>query len=372
MLKQMLMGLTLFGAVMAQATEGVSDMAVQLFGKEAAEKRVSTGVVFIDGLYIKAPYSVTREGNVILINGQIASRFKVESAMAGAIATAKEAAKNDPAMQEGVVSETAGATIGSDDTPTIATPKPGKEKGARGPTALEEKIAKQYANGTGLEAKLAAQKRAKELKEASGKGSFNSASSGSGDAMALFEEADYTYTPPAKPEPKAVPYIRPAAKESFAERAAKNKARADELAAQAKAAAAGNQETEAAEDEIATEDFENLSEEEIADITKRASDRRAQLEKLLGADSMIFLSASTSAAKVEKKASMQRFVLSLEKLCAASSADALVKQWGKSLPAGYLRKIYDNRATNAPEMKTLLLRVNREVKEAKERASRRL
>ena len=372
MVKQLLLGLALCGAMVLSATEGVSDMAVQLFGKESATKRVDKGAVFIDGLYVKAPYSVTREGNVILINGQIASRFKVESAVAGAMATAREAAKNDPAMQGGEISEEAGATIGSDDTPTLETTSKGtKAPAGKKPSALEAKIAKQYANGTGLDAKIAAQKKAKELKEASAKGSFNESSSGTGETMALFEEADYTYTPPAKPEPPAVPYVRPAAKASFAETAAKNKARAAEVAAKAAAAASGAKEDEESE-EIATEDFENLSEEEIAAITKKVADRRALLEKLLEADSLILLSANTSAAKTQKKAVMLRFVASLEKLCSASSADALVKQWGKTLPAGYLRKIYDNRESNAPEMKTLILRVNREQKEAKERSSRRL
>ena len=174
MVKQLLLGLALCGAMVLSATEGVSDMAVQLFGKEAATKRVDKGVVFIDGLYVKAPYSVTREGNVILINGQIASRFKVESAVAGAMATAREAAKNDPAMQGGEISEEAGATIGSDDTPTLeSTSKGTKAPAGKKPSALDAKIAKQYANGTGLEAKIAAQKKAKELKEASAKGSFN-------------------------------------------------------------------------------------------------------------------------------------------------------------------------------------------------------
>ncbi len=372
MVKQLLLGLALCGAMVLSATEGVSDMAVQLFGKEAAGKRVEKGAVFIDGLYVKAPYSVSREGNVILINGQIASRFKVESAVAGAMATAREAAKNDPAMQGGEVSDEAGATLGSDDTPTLdAAAKGTKASGGKKPSALEAKIAKQYAGGTGLDAKLAAQKKAKELKEASSKGAFNESSAGTNDPMALFEEADYTYTPPSKPEPPAVPYVRPAAKASFAEIAAKNKARAEEVAAKAAAAAAGEAE-DAESEEIATEDFENLSEEEIAAITKKAADRRALLEKLLEADTLVLLSSNTSAAKTQKKPVMQRFVVSLEKLCSAASADALVKQWGKAIPASYLRKIYDNRESNAPEMKTLLLRVNREVKEAKDRSSRRL
>ena len=69
---------------------------------------------------------------------------------------------------------------------------------------------------------------------------------------------------------------------------------------------------------------------------------------------------------------MQRFVVGLEKLCSGASADKLQAQWGKMLPRAYLQRIYDNRESNLPAMKTLLLRVNREVKAAKEKAGRRL
>lgn len=369
MVKKLLLSVVLLGATGLFATEGVSDMAVQLFGKEGASKRVSTGVVFIDGLYERAPYSVTREGNVILINGRVASRFKVESATAGMRATAAAAAAHDPAAQEPTISEEGGAVIGSEPTPQLVS---SRKTSGKTPSALEAKMAKQYPNGAGLEAKLAAQKKAKDLKAASSKGSFNTESNGSGDPMALFEEADYTYTPPSKPEPKAVPYVRPSTTQAFSDKVAKDKARAAEVAAKAKAAADEQAEEESEGEEIATEDFDNLTEEEIADLTKRASERRAKLEKLLEADSLILLSSTTSAAKVEKKAVMQRFVVSLEKLCSGASADKLQAQWGRTLPRGYLQRIYDNRESNLPAMKTLILRVNREVKAAREKAGRRL
>ena len=371
-LRSGLLGVALLGACALSATEGVSDMAVQLFGKEAAGKRVTTGAVFIDGLYIKGPYSVTREGNVILINGQVASRFKVASAMDGVKATAAEAAKGDPAMEGGQVSDEAGATIGSDPEPTLENTSRGASAGssAKKPSALEAKLAKQYPNGMGLEAKLAAQKKAKELKEASAKSGFNTSASPSTDPMALFEEADYTYTPPSKPEPKAVPYVRPAAKTSFSDKVAANKAREAELAE--KAAAAEKTRAEAEEEEISTENFDNLSESEIADLTKRVSDRRALLEKRLEADYLILLSSTASAAKTEKKDVMYKFVSSLEKACSAATADTLIKQWGKTLPRAYLQRIYDNRESNIPEMKALVLRAARELKAAKERSNRRL
>ena len=97
MLKRMLMVAALMGAGLAAAAEEVSDMAIQLFGKEESGKRVETGALFIDGLYIKGPYEVTRQGNVIFINGRVASRFKVE---AKAKAAAEQQAAREAAAKE--------------------------------------------------------------------------------------------------------------------------------------------------------------------------------------------------------------------------------------------------------------------------------
>jgi len=69
---------------------------------------------------------------------------------------------------------------------------------------------------------------------------------------------------------------------------------------------------------------------------------------------------------------MWRFIQSLESLLKASSASNLQSQWGRTLPRAYLQLIYDNRDSNTREMKTIILRVTREAKEAKERANSRI
>ncbi|HIV09820.1 MAG TPA: hypothetical protein IAC79_06885, partial [Candidatus Spyradenecus faecavium] len=97
MLKRVLMVAALACAGWATAAEEVSDMAIQLFGKEETGKRVETGALFIDGLYVKGPYEVTRQGNVIFINGRVASRFKVE---AKAKAAAEQKAAQEAAAKE--------------------------------------------------------------------------------------------------------------------------------------------------------------------------------------------------------------------------------------------------------------------------------
>ncbi len=378
MLKRMLLGIALFAALGAGATEGVSDMALKLFGKEDASKRVATGAVFIDGLFIKGPYSVTREGNVILVNGRIASRFKVESAAekakaaADAAARAKAAtdaaaAKQDPAASGGDVSDTAGAVIGSDAPPTL--PKGSASSANKGPSKFDEALSKRNAGGAGLDARLAAKKKAKELAEKSASGSFNTNATPQ-DPMALFEEADFTYTPPSKPEPKAVPFIRPASKASLKERLAVATRPAEEKKPATPAASASREDAE--EDALATEIFEGLTDAEIAEYTKRFSARRATIEKLLEGDGLVLLASGTSAAKVEKRPVMWRFVQSLEALLKASSASNLQTQWARTLPRAYLQLIYDNRDSNIRDMKTIILRVTREAKEAKERANSRL
>lgn len=365
MLRQILLGAALTFAAGAFATEGVSEMAVRLFGKEESAKRVAEGALFVDGLYIKGPYSVTREGNVILVNGRIASRFKVESKMDAKAKADAETARQSPAADgAGAVSDDDGAAIGGDPAPTLGD---APVAGARRVSAIEERLSQK--GGGSIEARLAAKEKAKGLKAQSASGGFNQEPVGN-DPLALFEEADYTYTPPSRPEPKAVPYIRPAAKKSMSQRMSDAKAKDAEIAARKGAAPAAEEEADG--DVIATESFDNLTEEEIAAYTQRFSKFRALIEKSLGEDRLVLLSSANAGAKAEKRSVMRRFVASLGKLCAAPDAKRLIAQWGTTLPRGYLSKIYDNRDANAREMRTLLLRVAREVKEERERTERRL
>jgi hypothetical protein len=343
-------------------------MAVQLFGKEEAGKRVSEGVVFIDGQYVRAPYSVTREGNVILVNGRIASRFKVESS----------AAKEEPAPEggdesTGYVSEEEGADIGSDATPTLDDVPAAPKEAPKKTSTIEAKLAKK--GGGSIDERLAAKQKAKDLKNASAKGSFNTEPE-SKDPMALFEEADYTYTPPSKPEPPAVPYVRPAAQKSMTERMAearkKDPTAAKKPAEVAEAAEAAGDAAESGEDVVAVESFEDLTEEEIAEYTKRFTERRAAIEKALVADGMIFLSSASSGMKVTKRKDAQRFIAQFEELCKAKSSAKLIEKWGRSLPRAYLQRIYDNRTENLKNMKSLFMRLKREEKSNKGRAKSRL
>ena len=371
----LLMCVAMLGAgVAAAATEGVSEMAIQLFGQERAEKRVATGAVFIDGLYVKGPYSISREGNVILVNGRIASRFKVESESARQAAEKAAAdaaaAKEDPAAMGGddVVSDEGGASVGSDPTPTLDdAPAAAGNAGEKRPSAIEERLAKR-GQGGGIAARLAAQQRAKNLGAQSAKGSFNTEPTG--DPEALFEEADYTYTPPSRPEPKAVPYVRPGAQKTMTQRLADAK----EAEAKQEAKRVAQDETPAADegDEIATESFDDLTEAEIDAYTKRFAKRRADLEKILENDCLLLLSSQTSGAQYKNRSVMWRFVLQLDKLCAAPTAAKLIAQWRTTLPAAYLQRIFDNRTANGEAMKTLILRVRREAKALQERSRNRI
>ena len=347
MLKRVLAVAALLCAGWAMATEGVSDMAVQLFGRESADKRVETGALFIDGLYVKGPYSVTREGNVILVNGKVASRLKVEArAKAEAERQAALAAERAKAAEE--------ARQAAQDRETArraerATPKARRE--IRG----------------GLKEQLAQQKRDKAIQDASGQQGFNTEAAG-GDPTALFEEADYTYTPPARPEPKAVPYIRPGAKQNLRQRIAARDER--ESAAKARQQAAEEDSDEA--EEAVSEAFDDLTEAEIDAYSKQFAKRRADLEKILANDCLLLLSSQSSGASYKGRATMWRFVTQLGDLCAAGNANRLINAWGKEIPRAYLRRIYDNRAANSTEMEALIRRANEALEDARRRSERRI
>lgn len=340
MVRHMLLTMALLGAGMVSAaTAGVSPIAVQLFGKDTASaKKVEKGAVFIDGRFIPAPYTVTREGNVILINGQIASRFQVgpdEKALTDAAA-----AKQDPSASDdgGGVADEDGATVGKAPEKAIRAPS-----GNAYPRSSTKKT---------LDERKAEEAKAKNLKEKSSSGGFNQEATSS-DAMALFEESDYTYTPPSRPEPKAVPFIRPAAAQS-------TKERAEASAAKKAAEAAAQEAADAAEEVKVTENFDDLSEEEIEDVTDKVTKRRALLEQYLERDCLLLLSSSGSSAKAEKAEGMSRFVRSLDRLCSRTDNALLLSTWGQEYPRYYLRKIYDNREANKTALKPLLSRLAKE------------
>lgn len=370
MLKKLLLCTALLGAACSFATPGVSDEAVRIFGSEEAKERVSRGALFIDGVFVRGPYSITREGNVILVNGRIANRFKV------AAKTAEP--EPEPAEAEPETGDDAAEEIGeSDEMPSLEESDyaaPAAE--TRQTSTIEKKLA---ARGGGIEARLAAKKRKQDLK-ASSSGSFNTGSSY--DPEALFEEADYTYTPPSKPEPKAVPYIRPEAQLSAKERAAKAKAKDAEMMARS----AGNADADSDADtgsntvdsktdavaDAADETFEGLSDKEIAAYTKRFAARRAAIENTLKANGLVLLVSTTDSVKAEKPSIMWRFIPDLAELCEADSSARLIAKWEKVIPRAYLQLMYDNRKENDAAMKTLLLRVKRESKAARERSRNRI
>ncbi len=344
MLRKMCLGLAMCCAMVAFGTEGVSEMAVQLFGKQAASKKVEKGAVFIDGLFIPGPYEVSREGNCILINGQVASRFKVTSAASEkAAADAAAAAASEGSDGSDVVSDEDGASIADTPAPT-----------RKGASELDKRLARR---GGGIEARLAADRK-KRAGATSGAAAFNSEAA-STDPTALFEEADYTYTPPKRPDPKPVPYIRPAAAKSTAERLAEAKAREQAQQNRGKQTAAAE---EADDEELSVEEFDGLTEAELADYTEQFEKRRVTLEGYLENDYIILLSSNVSTTKAQKRATMRKFILALAKLNAKMTAAKFVAQWKKDFPEAYLRRIYANRAANMKAIKALEARIKRETK----------
>ncbi|HIV09624.1 MAG TPA: hypothetical protein IAC79_05895, partial [Candidatus Spyradenecus faecavium] len=131
---------------------------------------------------------------------------------------------------------------------------------------------------------------------------------------------------------------------------------------------------EAADDgeEIATENFDDLTDEEIKAYTEQFAKRRATLEALLARDSLLLLSSQTSGALYKNQSTMQRFVTQLSGLCQAGNAGKLVSAWGKEIPRAYLQRIYNNRTANSTEMESLVRRAKDALEAARKRSESRI
>lgn len=322
----------LFAAVAAafslvQAKEEVNPLALSLFG-ETEGKAVETGAVFIDGLLIRAPYTVSQKGNVILINGTVASRFSVRHEESDAAAPQSDAA---PELE---------------DFPAPRRPAVAQNRGIAMPKAMSP--AERRA--------LAAKEKAK--REIRPTGSFNTDPNPNAGATALFEEADYTYTPPKKPEPKAIPYVRPA-QVSGSERIAKMKAVEAEKRAKLEAARAAR----AAEEEAASravESFDNLTEEEIASYREQFVKRREILETALEKDSLIFLRSGISATALYPKAEMAQFMVAFYK--AIAQDDPKLMNVNRKMKADYLSDVWANHDKSKAALAPILKRIVAEVR----------
>lgn len=329
MIKRMALALAALVAVfsLARAQDGVDPLAVSLFGETDGAK-VSTGVVFIDGLLIPAPYTVSQKGNVIFVNGKVASRFSVEH------------------EEE---------TAASDDAPVLED-NPAPSRSSASPSSASRSVAMPKAMSPAERRAAAAREKAK--REIRPTGGFNTDPNPNAGATALFEEADYTYTPPKKPEPKAIPYVRPAAV-SGSDRIAKMKAVEAEKRAKLEAARAAAA-AEAAE--RAVENFDSLTEDEIAAYKEQFTKRRDILEKALKSDNLIFLSSGVSSTALYPKAEMAQFMVAFYK--AISKDDPKTMDVNSKMKAAYLNAIWANRDKSKDALAPILKRI---VAEAKKR-----
>lgn len=328
MIKRMALALAALVAVfsLARAQDGVDPLAVSLFGETDGAK-VSTGVVFIDGLLIPAPYTVSQKGNVIFVNGKVASRFSVEH------------------EEE---------TAAPDDAPVLED-NPAPSRSSASPSSASRSVAMPKAMSPAERRAAAAREKAK--REIRPTGGFNTDPNPNAGATALFEEADYTYTPPKKPEPKAIPYVRPAAV-SGSDRIAKMKAVEAEKRAKLEAARAAA--AEAAE--RAVENFDSLTEDEIAAYKEQFTKRRDILEKALKSDNLIFLSSGVSSTALYPKAEMAQFMVAFYK--AISKDDPKTMAVNSKMKAAYLNDIWANRDKSKDALAPILKRI---VAEAKKR-----
>ncbi len=316
MVKHSVMILAALGMCLSVQAQG-GGIAESVFGKTEGTP-VETGAVFVDGVLLNAPYTVTQVGNTILINGEVVNRFEVLSAAekrAKASGTDKDVAEEAPEL------------------PEVSAKKPA----TRRVLSVEER--------------KAAEKKRKEIEaKFDEKGSFN-IDPVNRNPNALFEEADYTYTPPKREEPKVVPYVRPVAV-SGSERIAQQRARAEEMKAEREERTNPFREVE--------ESFDSLSEKEIEQYKAQFVKRRAVLENALQGDGMIVCASMNSATAVLTKPEMQKFLVGF--------FNAMGKDNQKMMPSNpkihkaYVAKMWENRATSKPALVTILKRLKEAAK----------
>jgi hypothetical protein len=348
-----------------------SDVATLVFGEAKASKKVEKGALFIDGAFVRAPYTVTRQGNVILVNGTVAARLKIEAAKK--TPEVVEEAPEAPAEETPSTEIEAPEEVGDELPPPRTLTREEQDAAAK-----EKSDAMRKRSGyKSLKDKEEERKKAKIAKP---KPAFNQEAAAA-DPEALFEEADYTYTPPSKAEPKAVPYVRPAATKSLKERmleddAKKAAKKAEEMEAKASknaskpsvATTKSDDESAAVEDPAAIEKdaIESLEDEDTKRYLAELEKRHKQIEDALQKDQMVFLSSTSWAWKTFPKAEMQKFIVALER---PGSWDKFSKQW-KAFPQQYLRKIYDQIDENVKNTKMLRIRIQKEQRASKNKPSR--
>lgn len=364
---------------MSAFAQKATEASIIVFGEaKATKERIDKGATFIDGRFLRGPYTVTRQGNVIFVNGQPATYLKVEVAKEDPEADEAPASEADAEPADEATDADASETTEAEPADVALPPTRTLTRAEKDAAAKEKADAMFKRSGhKSLKEKEAERKKAATAKP---KPAFNQEASSS-NPEALFEEADYTFTPPKKAEPKAVPYVRPSTTKSLKERLAEEAAA--EAAEQAEQAATktpatpatpAEEDTPEASDEALAEEPTDLESEAIGmlseDEAKRYIDelkkRHKAIEEALQKDQLVFLSSSAWGWKVSPKAVMQKFILSLEK---PGKWEAFSKQW-KSLPQQYLRKIYDQRDENSKNSKALRLKIQRGQREAKDKPSR--
>ena len=389
MLKRLLLACALFfGAVLTAAPQGPSAESVKLFGKSAPGTSIASGYLFIDGLFVPAPYTVAREGNVILVNGLPAARLRVEHKERARDAFDREVAKADEAAVGGddVVSDTAGAVIpGSDDTdPPPVLKDDRRTSSSKKTSAIEERLARQKIerDRRSTSKKPSALMAKKHTQIVDGCDcpicrKLRAQQSGSSDGfnreavpqnpMALFEEADYTYTPPKMPEPGATPYTRPAAKKSLKERMAEMKGESKKAETPTDASLKDAVADLGADEGKApvAENFDGLTEAEIAAAVKKLDGFRASVEKVLKAKGLLLLESDRFAAKPVAPSGTVKFFATLGPFFRDESDAKFVRYWGRALNPDYLKQIHAHREANAKSMQMLIIRAEQAVRKAK-------
>lgn len=350
--------------------------AVTLFG-EAEGKPVKTGYVFIDGRFVRPPYKVGRKGNGIFINGMLFQKLTISATPVAAPEEVnpeppKAAVAPAPAAAPSKVKTAAdalgiGDLIDSDDAPGAEGGYVSKEEAPSIlPKAPEPKVAVAPASPLGRPAaplQLSGQKKKKKY-----------------DANDLFEEADYTFTPPKRPEPPAVPYVRPAAEKSMKERMEEAKERDAARAAAGGSSALpvavaeeeddGTIPDDGAPEEV--ESFEGFDEVRVANAQKSMDTLCRKYEALLKRGDLVYGGTTGGPVGYYNAKAALTFIRALPewlKLTSSTDFEMAVQSKGHlTLDLTVVQQIFENRMVNSAPIVAVVKQMDRE--EAARKAAR--
>lgn len=364
----------LFSAVLCAATvsaqqpQTILPEAVALFG-ESEGAPIRTGIVFVDGRFVRPPYKVSRRGNGIFINGQLFQKLMIAPTPPASEEPDEASAPAPAPAPEPKTASDAGATDekAADDVPDLKVD-------------VDEKVPDVDAAGyvpegvDNVRAPTLSGQRSTSLTPMGGSRQAADAKKKQFDPNDLFEDADFTFSLPRRPEPKAVPYVRPAAEKSMKERAEEARAKEAAEAERRKAAAAASAEGGAAvtpsvrpavEPAGSAESFEGFDQARVEAAQKSMDALCKRYEALLKRGDLVYGGTLSPRGSYIKRVGEPFFKALPELLSITTAADFTAKvqaQGFVAIDSRLTQLIFQHRVFNRSPVTTYVKQMEREAR----------